>query len=58
MKNIDWKSLGFGYLKTDYNVRSYYKNGSWGPIEVTSDETITLIWLLLHYIMDKKLLKE
>lgn len=51
MKNIDWKSLGFGYLKTDYNVRSYYKNGSWGPIEVTSDETITLHMAAtaLHY---------
>ena len=25
MKDIDWKSLTFGYLRTDYNVRCYYQ---------------------------------
>ena len=30
MENIDWKNLPFGYMKTDYNVRSYYRNGKWG----------------------------
>lgn len=51
MKNIDWKSLGFGYVKTNCNVRSYYKNGSWSPIEVTSDETVNLHMAAtaLHY---------
>ena len=38
MKNIDWGSLSFGYMKTDYNVRCYYKDGKWGEIEVCSDE--------------------
>jgi branched-chain amino acid aminotransferase len=42
MLNIDWKNLPFGYLKTDYNVRSYWKNGEWGPVEVTDSETINL----------------
>ena len=23
MKNLDWGSLSFGYMKTDYNVRCY-----------------------------------
>ena len=30
MKNIDWASLSFGYMPTDYNVRCYYRNGKWG----------------------------
>ena len=36
MKNLDWSSLGFGYLKTDYNVRCYYRDGKWGELEVSS----------------------
>ncbi len=42
MENIDWKSLPFGYMKTDYNVRCYYRNGEWGEIEVSSSEHIQL----------------
>ena len=30
MKNIDWSNLPFGYMRTDYNVRCYYRNGEWG----------------------------
>ena len=30
MKNLDWGSLSFGYMKTDYNVRCYYRDGKWG----------------------------
>ena len=50
-ENIDWSNLGFGYHKTDYNVRCYYRNGKWGEIEVCSDETITLHMAAtcLHY---------
>ena len=29
MKEIDWSSLSFGYMKTDYNVRCWYRNGAW-----------------------------
>lgn len=28
-KNIDWESLGFGYVKTDYRYVSNYKDGAW-----------------------------
>ena len=51
MKNIDWKSLSFGYVKTDYNVRCYFRNGEWGQIEVTSDEYIPMHMAAscLHY---------
>ena len=27
-KNIDWSSLGFGYVKTDKRFVSNYKNGA------------------------------
>jgi branched-chain amino acid aminotransferase len=40
--NIDWKSLPFGYLKTDYNIRSYFKDGQWSDIEVTDSEHIQI----------------
>ena len=41
-KNIDWSSLGFGYIKTDYRYVSNYKDGSWDNGVLTEDETITL----------------
>lgn len=51
MKNLDWANLSFGYMKTDYNVRCYYRNGKWGEIEVSSDETINMHMasVCLHY---------
>lgn len=51
MLNIDWKNLPFGYLKTDYNVRCYWRNGEWGQIEVTSSESINIHMAAtcLHY---------
>ena len=38
MSEIDWKNLPFGYFKTDYNVRAYYKDGKWSDLEVSQDE--------------------
>ncbi len=51
MLNIDWKSLPFGYMKTDYNVRCYWRNGTWGQMEVSESETIELHMAAtcLHY---------
>ena len=42
MKTIDWKNLGFGYSKADYNIRCWYRNGQWGELEVSDSENITL----------------
>lgn len=42
MEMFDWKNLPFGYIKTDYNVRSYYKDGKWGNLEVSSSEYIDI----------------
>lgn len=49
--NIDWKNLPFSYMKTDYNVRSYYKDGRWGELEVCSSEFIMMHMAAtcLHY---------
>ncbi len=37
MKELDWANLPFGYMKTDYNVRIYYRNEQWGALEVCSE---------------------
>jgi branched-chain amino acid aminotransferase len=42
METLDWKNLPFGYIKTDYNVRCYYKDGKWGKLEVSSSEYIPI----------------
>jgi len=51
MQNIDWKNLPFGYVKTDYNVRCYYRDGKWGELETSSSEIINLHMAAtaLHY---------
>ncbi|MDR2474677.1 MAG: branched-chain amino acid aminotransferase [Bacteroidales bacterium] len=51
MNEIDWKSLSFGYMKTDFNVRSYYRDGKWSELEVSSSEMINLhiAATCLHY---------
>ena len=51
MKDLNWSSLSFGYMKTDYNVRCYYRNGKWGEIEICSDEYINMHMAAtcLHY---------
>ncbi len=48
---IDWSALPFGYLRTDYNVRCEYRDGKWGEIQVSSDETINvhMAATTLHY---------
>lgn len=51
MENIDWSDLSFGYMKTDYNVRCYYRDGKWGEMEVSSSDTINIHMAAtcLHY---------
>ncbi|NDV66485.1 branched-chain amino acid aminotransferase [Bacteroides sp. 224] len=51
MKEIDWSSLAFGYMPTDYNVRINYRNGEWGKLEVSSSAYINLhiAATALHY---------
>ena len=48
---IDWKELGFGYVRTDWNARSTWRDGAWSPLEITRDEFLTLHMAstCLHY---------
>ena len=54
MEKIDWANLPFGYVRTDYNVRCYYRDGKWGEIEVSSSETVNIHMAAtcLHYGQD------
>lgn len=51
MENMDWGKLPFGYFKTDYNIRCYYRDGKWGELEVSSSEYINIHMAAtaLHY---------
>ena len=51
MNNPDWKNLPFGYIKTSYNVRCYYKNGEWSELETSTEDKVTLhiASTCLHY---------
>lgn len=51
METIDWSSLSFGYMPTDYNVRCYYRDGKWGEIEVSDSDTVNMHMAstCLHY---------
>lgn len=51
MKEIDWSNLSFGYMRTDYNVRCYYRDGKWGEMELCSEETLNIHMAAtcLHY---------
>jgi branched-chain amino acid aminotransferase len=41
-KQIDWSSLGFGYMKTDYRFVANYKDGSWDEGKLTEDENVVM----------------
>jgi len=51
MEKIDWSNLSFGYMKTDYNVRSYYRDGEWSAPQLETLEEISLHMAAtcLHY---------
>ncbi len=38
--SIDWKNLGFSYIKTDYRYIARWKDGSWQKGEMTTDNVI------------------
>lgn len=41
-KNIDWSSLGFGYIKTDFRFVSNYKDGAWDDGVLTEDASVVI----------------
>lgn len=40
--NIDWSSLGFGYIKTPYRFVARYKDGKWSEGELVTDDKIVI----------------
>jgi len=40
--DLDWKNLAFEYLKADYNIRYYYKDGKWSDGELFSDDNLNI----------------
>ncbi|MDR1764153.1 MAG: branched-chain amino acid aminotransferase [Dysgonamonadaceae bacterium] len=51
MENINWSDLTFGYMKTDCNVRCYYRDGKWSDLEISDSEYLNLhiAATCLHY---------
>lgn len=51
MVNFDWNNLPFGYIKTDYNIRCYYRDGKWSKPEISDSEYISvhIAATSLHY---------
>ncbi len=51
MEAMDWSKLSFSYMKTDFNVRSYYKDGKWSEPEATTSDTVEVHMAAtsLHY---------
>ena len=41
-KDIDWGSLGFGYMETTASFVANYKDGKWDEGTLTTDHTVTL----------------
>ena len=41
-QEIDWSSLGFGYIKTDWRYVANYKDGAWDEGGMTQDNTLVL----------------
>jgi len=40
--NIDWKRLGFSYIKTDYRYISEWKEGKWDQGKLTEDNMLSI----------------
>ncbi|MFH1465780.1 MAG: branched-chain amino acid aminotransferase [Pseudomonadota bacterium] len=49
--DLDWGHLPFAYMKTDFNVRCTYRDGNWGPTELSDSEYVPLHMAAtaLHY---------
>lgn len=39
-KDLDWKNLGFSYIKTDFRFIARWKDGKWDEGELTTDNTL------------------
>ncbi len=53
-QNIDWGSLGFGLVPTEFNIRCTYTNSAWGELRIHSESTIQMhiSAAVLHYAQE------
>ena len=53
-KDLDWGSLGFAYMQTDYSYVCNYRDGAWEEGGLTSEHTVTLSECagILHYCQE------
>lgn len=51
MESINWSKLSFGYMKTDYNVRTHFRDGKWSELKLETSEFIDIHMAAscLHY---------
>ncbi len=42
MVTLDWNNLPFGYIKANYNVRCYFRDGKWSEPEISDSEFINI----------------
>ena len=42
MESINWSNLSFGYMKTDYNVRTHFSNGEWSKPKLETSEFVDI----------------
>ncbi len=49
--NLDWANLTFQYVKTDYHLEYYFKDGKWSEAKIVENDTIELNMAAtaLHY---------
>lgn len=49
--NIDWKNLGFAYIKTDYRYIAHWKDGAWQKGKLVTDNVLHIAEssTALHY---------
>ncbi len=49
--DINWDELGFNYMDTNCHIRSVWRNGSWGPVELVDSPYLNLhiAATALHY---------
>lgn len=51
MSTIEWKNLGFAYIKTNCHVKASHKDGKWSALEVVQSDKIemSIAATCLHY---------
>lgn len=57
-KEFDWSNLGFGYHKTNYNVRCYYRDGNGAKWKSAPKKTSICTWLPPACTTDRRLSKD